>query len=200
MKLTINVFKKKFQHVLDVDGRIKVNKYFQVEGCEKIFAIGDCCNMENNKMAIYAYRHGDHVGKNIQLISQNQKPVEYVPQIQPAMIMTLGRTGGVTLFSSGIYGNFFTGMLKGRDLFTRKTWSDLNQKQGFPVAKTKSIVKDKNLASAMGMSSDETSAFVSSIRINNQEKDKNLASAMGMSSDEISAFVSSIRINKQDNY
>lgn len=163
-KINNRSFQQNFTHLLDDEGRIKVNRSFQVEGLNTIFAIGDCCNMEN-KMAFYAGQHGEHVAKNIQLISQNQRPVDYVPNTQPVMLMTLGRTGGVSLLPGGtILGNFMTGMIKGKDLFTGKTWSQLNQKQGRPIDKEKkSAIKQKNLAAAMVMTPEEAAALVQSV-------------------------------------
>ena len=43
----------------------KVNENLQVEGYDNIYAIGDCCNTAENKMAAYADAHGQHVAKAI---------------------------------------------------------------------------------------------------------------------------------------
>ena len=50
---------------LDELGRAKVNQFLQLEGDEKVFAIGDCCNTQEDKMAAFADKHGEVVAANI---------------------------------------------------------------------------------------------------------------------------------------
>jgi len=52
---------------IDENGRIKVNGYLQVEGMKnkKIFAIGDCCNTQEDKMAAYAGKQAELLVNNI---------------------------------------------------------------------------------------------------------------------------------------
>ena len=50
---------------VDEHGRIKVNEYLQVEGFENIYAIGDCCNTSEDKMAAFAGKHGELVSANL---------------------------------------------------------------------------------------------------------------------------------------
>lgn len=45
---------------MDEKSQLKVNEYFQVEGLEDVFAIGDCCNSKEIKEAYVA---GLHAGK-----------------------------------------------------------------------------------------------------------------------------------------
>ena len=40
------------ESVFDSNHLIKVNEFFQVEGHEDIYAIGDCCNTVETKMAV----------------------------------------------------------------------------------------------------------------------------------------------------
>lgn len=42
---------------LDEKKQLKVNEYFQVEGFENVFAIGDCCNSKEIKEAYVANLH-----------------------------------------------------------------------------------------------------------------------------------------------
>lgn len=46
---------------MDEKNQLKVNEYFQVDGLEDVFAIGDCCNSKEIKEAYVA---GLHAGKN----------------------------------------------------------------------------------------------------------------------------------------
>ena len=50
---------------IDENGRIKVNEYLQVEGLTNVYAIGDCCNTTEDKMAAFAGRHGELVSANL---------------------------------------------------------------------------------------------------------------------------------------
>ena len=50
---------------IDEAGRIKVYKFLQVEGLTKIYAVGDCCNTQEDKMAAFAGKHGETVAANI---------------------------------------------------------------------------------------------------------------------------------------
>ena len=39
---------------MEENGALKVNEYFQVKGFENIFAFGDCCNLNELKLAYVA--------------------------------------------------------------------------------------------------------------------------------------------------
>lgn len=42
---------------MDEKNQLKVNEYFQVEGFENVFALGDCCNSKEIKEAYVAGLH-----------------------------------------------------------------------------------------------------------------------------------------------
>ena len=42
-----------------------MNQFLQLEVEEKVFAIGDCCNTQEDKMAAFADKHGEVVATNI---------------------------------------------------------------------------------------------------------------------------------------
>ena len=44
---------------IDENGRVKVDEYLAVEGCSNVFALGDCCNTAEHKMAAHAAVHGE---------------------------------------------------------------------------------------------------------------------------------------------
>ena len=43
----------------------QVNDFLQVSGHQNIFAVGDCCNTQEHKMAAFAGAHGETVARNI---------------------------------------------------------------------------------------------------------------------------------------
>lgn len=47
------------------NGALKVNKHMQVEGFDNIYAIGDCANVNEPKMAYHAGLHAGVAVKNI---------------------------------------------------------------------------------------------------------------------------------------
>lgn len=56
----------------DENGRLKVNEYLQIEGYENIFAIGDCTNTPEHKMAAHASTHAALIVTNLQKQLKNQ--------------------------------------------------------------------------------------------------------------------------------
>lgn len=57
------------------NGALKVNKHLQVEGYENIYAIGDCADLKEPKMAYHAGLHANVVVTNI-INSLTQKPLK----------------------------------------------------------------------------------------------------------------------------
>jgi NADH dehydrogenase FAD-containing subunit len=49
----------------DRNNRLKVNQYLQVEGCKNVYAIGDCINTPEAKMAAHATTHAQTVAANL---------------------------------------------------------------------------------------------------------------------------------------
>lgn len=66
-----------------------MNQFFQVEGEEKIFAIGDCCNVQEQKMSAMAKFQASHVIQNIinHNLKKDMKP--YTPH-GPLMVVPIG--------------------------------------------------------------------------------------------------------------
>lgn len=57
------------------NGALKVNKHLQLEGYENIYAIGDCADVKEPKMAYHAGLHANVVVTNI-INSLTQKPLK----------------------------------------------------------------------------------------------------------------------------
>ena len=62
---------------IDKLGRLKVGKYLEVEGEPDIFAIGDCNNTPEIKLAKLATTHSASVVKNLQLKHEGKEMKEY---------------------------------------------------------------------------------------------------------------------------
>ena len=61
---------------MEKNGALKVDECLRVEGQEDIYAIGDCCNTKDIKLAYAAGLQAKHVVSNIKsnLAGKNQKP------------------------------------------------------------------------------------------------------------------------------
>ncbi|CAF1311647.1 unnamed protein product [Adineta ricciae] len=110
-------------------GRLMVNNYLQVDGYEKIFAIGDISDKEA-KFAYIAADQANYVAKLIVLIEkQKPYPKPYQIHTNSLILLTLGRNGGVGQLptSSGtLIGNIAVKCLKSKDIFTSRYRAALN--------------------------------------------------------------------------
>lgn len=126
-------------------GRLIVNNYLQVDGYERIFAIGDICDKEP-KFAYIATDQANYVAKLISLMDKKKPyPKEYQGHSYPLMALTIGRQGGVGQLptkggavigkcaradqmrrSRPSLGDFMMRMIKSKDLFTSRYRSALN--------------------------------------------------------------------------
>ena len=93
-----------FHDVLDQQGHVRVNEYFQIDGYENIFAIGDLCDVKEPKMAYYSLNHAEYVADTILRLQQHngaEKELKaYTPDRVPQMLISLGRKDGVSQLSS----------------------------------------------------------------------------------------------------
>jgi NADH dehydrogenase FAD-containing subunit len=124
------------------DERLIVNGAMQVQGYKHIFAVGDIAGT-STKRAYYAGLQGEIAAKNIIALVRNlSKPTPAVtPKLEEfklpeghVLVLTIGRQGGMTQFPNkgeSVWGSTVSTMLKSKNLFIDKPWSDLNQKDAF---------------------------------------------------------------------
>lgn len=63
---------------MEENGALKVNQFLQVEGNEEtIFAIGDCTNIKENKLAFHANEQAAVLSKTIKSVLKGGKPYPY---------------------------------------------------------------------------------------------------------------------------
>ncbi|XP_077987715.1 ferroptosis suppressor protein 1-like isoform X1 [Glandiceps talaboti] len=125
-------------------GQMKVNEYFEVKGHENIYAIGDCCSMEETKMAFRAGLNAEHVVHNLFLEYEGTARKPYVPR-GPVVIVSIGRNGGVFQLSSMVFGAFAAKMVKSKDMFAAKFFKD----RGIKPPKIPSYKSNKSELKAM---------------------------------------------------
>ncbi|CAG8499022.1 9468_t:CDS:2 [Paraglomus occultum] len=108
-------------------GLVRVRPTLQLEGYDRIFALGDITNVKETKMAFRAGLQADVVAKNLVSLISEKKLIEYKTG-PPAMFLSLGKTGGVGLlpmFGGVLAGNWMVKSLKSKNLFVNKNWKDL---------------------------------------------------------------------------
>ncbi|XP_077987962.1 ferroptosis suppressor protein 1-like isoform X2 [Glandiceps talaboti] len=109
-------------------GQLKVNEFLQVVGCENVYAIGDCNNVIETKMAYRAALQADLVADNLLKEVTGKPKTPYKPS-GPMMVLSIGRNGGVFQLPNGcVFGSFLTKYLKSRDVFAGKYWKDFGVK------------------------------------------------------------------------
>jgi len=113
---------------IDENGRIIVNEFLQLDGLPNIFAIGDCCNTSEDKMAAFAGKHGEVVAANIVKELMGTPLIQY-KQPFTGMLVPFGKSEGVGLFNGFHIPSFIGTRLKYATLFTEKYWGMTGLKQ-----------------------------------------------------------------------
>lgn len=102
-------------------GHIKVLPDLRVAGHEDAYAIGDCCDWKQEKMAAHAADHGTLVANNINLVLGGKEPMEYKPAFT-GMVVTMGSNDGAGVFNGWCLPAFVVSRLKGRNnMFLHKS-------------------------------------------------------------------------------
>jgi NADH dehydrogenase FAD-containing subunit len=112
---------------LNSDGYIKVTDTFQLVNNPNMFALGDCCDSGDAKLAYKAGAQAPTVAFNIeQLIKKNENKLKkYSVSTTPIMILSIGRSDGVAQFGSMSFGGCIPTMLKSKNLFVSKYKKDM---------------------------------------------------------------------------
>jgi len=108
---------------LDENNRIKVDEFLKVEGFSNIFAIGDCCNTSEDKMAAHAQFHAKNVAANI-VLEACGKPMKAYKQVFDGMLITVGSRAGAGSINGWYIPQFLVVWYKS-DLVTKHVWGDL---------------------------------------------------------------------------
>jgi NADH dehydrogenase FAD-containing subunit len=86
---------KHFPEHLDEGKRIKVNQYLQLSSYENIFAIGDCTNVKEEKLAINAKRHATLVVTNIRRLERQSELHPYKISKLFTSLISCGRSHAI---------------------------------------------------------------------------------------------------------
>ncbi|MEU4766704.1 FAD-dependent oxidoreductase [Actinosynnema sp. NPDC023794] len=110
---------------LTPQGRVRVTESLNVEGHERVYAVGDITDLAEAKMAGYAMQHAEVVAKNIAAQVRGEQPAAtYRPSPVPSILLPLGPEGGVGQFptpdGTTLLPPEAVSQYKGADLFTGK--------------------------------------------------------------------------------
>uniref|UniRef100_A0A8C3N3Q2 Ferroptosis suppressor protein 1 n=2 Tax=Geospiza parvula TaxID=87175 RepID=A0A8C3N3Q2_GEOPR len=126
IKINSSAYAAAFGDKMASNGALKVNKHLQVEGYENIYAIGDCADLKEPKMAYHAGLHANIVVTNI-INSLTQKPLKTYEPGSLTFLLSMGRDDGVGQVNGYYVGRLLVTIAKSRDLFVSKSWKNMGQ-------------------------------------------------------------------------
>ncbi|KAG7215006.1 hypothetical protein INR49_022896 [Caranx melampygus] len=109
-------------------GALKVNQHLQVEGFSNIFAVGDCANVNEPKLAYHAGLHATVAVSNIINSLKGKKLTSYHTG-NVTMLVAMGRDDGVGQFNGLRLPRSVVALGKSRDLLLWKSWREMKQTQ-----------------------------------------------------------------------
>ncbi|XP_070697259.1 ferroptosis suppressor protein 1 [Pempheris klunzingeri] len=128
LKVNSAAYASSFSGCLADDGALKVNAHLQVEGFSNVFAVGDCANVNEPKMAYHAGLHAAVAVTNI-TNSLNDKELTSYRTGNITMLLAMGHNDGVGQFNGWKLPRCLVTFGKSRDLLLWKSWREMEQKQ-----------------------------------------------------------------------
>ncbi|XP_070567629.1 ferroptosis suppressor protein 1-like [Ptychodera flava] len=122
-KVNSSAYENSLADKMNERGQLKVTEFLQVEGCEDIYAIGDCNDVKETKMAYRAEQQADLLVSNLVNEANGKAKKPYKPK-GVMMVVSLGRNGGIFQFGTSVFGPFMTKKIKSGDLFVKKFYKD----------------------------------------------------------------------------
>ncbi|XP_074230229.1 ferroptosis suppressor protein 1 isoform X2 [Camelus bactrianus] len=126
IKINSLAYRSAFDDGLASNGALKVNEYLQVEGCSHVYAIGDCADVKEPKMAYHAGLHANVAVTNI-INSMKQRPLKAYRPGALTFLLAMGRNDGVGQISGFYVGRLMVRLAKSRDLFISSSWKTMRQ-------------------------------------------------------------------------
>ncbi|KAG9344510.1 hypothetical protein JZ751_011180 [Albula glossodonta] len=127
MKINSAAYSSTLGESLAENGALKVNTHMQVDGFDNIYAVGDCANVNEPKMAYHAGLHAAVAVTNI-INSLTSKKLASYNTGSVTMLMAMGRNDGVGQFNGLKLPRFLVTQGKSKDLLLWKSWREMGQK------------------------------------------------------------------------
>ncbi|NXL57729.1 AIFM2 factor, partial [Chordeiles acutipennis] len=126
IKINSSAYAAAFGAKMASNGALKVNKHLQLEGYDNIYAIGDCADLKEPKMAYHAGLHANIAVTNI-INSLINKPLKTYEPGSLTFLLSMGRNDGVGQLNGYYVGRLLVTIAKSRDLFVSKSWKTMGQ-------------------------------------------------------------------------
>ncbi|XP_063135367.1 ferroptosis suppressor protein 1 isoform X8 [Rattus norvegicus] len=126
IKINSSAYRSAFESRLASNGALKVNEFLQVEGYSNIYAIGDCADIKEPKMAYHAGLHANIAVANI-VNSMKQRPLKAYKPGALTFLLSMGRNDGVGQISGFYVGRLMVRLAKSRDLLISTSWKTMRQ-------------------------------------------------------------------------
>uniref|UniRef100_UPI0037E79460 ferroptosis suppressor protein 1 n=1 Tax=Semicossyphus pulcher TaxID=241346 RepID=UPI0037E79460 len=128
LKINSAAYASSFSGCLAENGALKVNEHLQVQGFSNVYAVGDCADVNEPKMAYHAGLHAAVAVSNIgNSLSGTQLTSYRTGSI--TMLLAMGRNDGVGQFNGLKLPRFLVTLGKSRDLLLWKSWREMEQVQ-----------------------------------------------------------------------
>ncbi|XP_072881674.1 ferroptosis suppressor protein 1-like isoform X2 [Hemitrygon akajei] len=108
------------------DSALHVNKHLQVSGMENVYAIGDCADVKEPKMAYHAGLHAAVAVDNI-VRSLTKKPLKTYQPGPLTMLLSMGRNDGIGQIVGFQVGKLVVVPAKSKDMLVWKSWKEMGQ-------------------------------------------------------------------------
>ncbi|KAM3605524.1 uncharacterized protein V6R79_000261 [Siganus canaliculatus] len=128
LRINSAAFTSSFSEVLAPNGSLKVNENLQVQGFSDVYAVGDCADVNEPKMAYHAALHADVAVGNIISSLKGKKLTQYHTG-NVTMLLAMGCDDGVGQFNGLRLPRCAVALGKSRDLLLWKSWRDMEQQQ-----------------------------------------------------------------------
>ncbi|XP_066534907.1 apoptosis-inducing factor 2 isoform X4 [Hoplias malabaricus] len=126
-KVNSDAYKSSLGSHLAGNGALKVNKHMQVEGFTNLYAVGDCADVNEPKMAYHAELHAGVAAANI-INSLSGKGLKSYHTGNVTMLLAMGRDDGVGQFNAYKLPRFLIVKGKSQGLLLWKSWREMGQK------------------------------------------------------------------------
>lgn len=126
IKVNSSAYHSALESRLAGNGALRVNEHLQVEGCSHVYAIGDCADVKEPKMAYHAGLHAGVAVANI-INSTRQRPLKVYKPGALTFLLSMGRNDGVGQISGFYVGRLMVRLAKSRDLFVSTSWKTMKQ-------------------------------------------------------------------------
>ncbi|KAG9275283.1 apoptosis-inducing factor 2 [Astyanax mexicanus] len=126
-KINADAYNSSLGGCMAENNALKVNNHMQVEGFTNVYAVGDCADVKEPKMAYHAGLHAAVAATNI-INSLSGKALKSYHTGNVTMLLAMGRDDGVGQFNGCKLPRFVVVKGKSQGLLLWKSWREMGQK------------------------------------------------------------------------